>query len=281
MGPSLTGGVVRVKVVAIALLSAALLAACGGGRGTALFIPPPPQQRQSLLLYPGHAPSLVPGSQPGSGSVSLTLTNSPTPGVLTPLPGGAQYLVYEPNYTGTYSVSNSCNPAAVAATSFETEITPQSGGGYSFMPGPIGNGPGAILVVQPSGVLGPQTCTLNVRDDVGHIVSIAVTNKQLLLYPGYGAAFGPGANGTAFFLDASFAPRSFYVYEQGYTGAYVLAPSSCSTFKATLTAPVDPGSPALLALTANGSPTGETCTFVVSDSTGNQAFAEAYYEGVP
>jgi hypothetical protein len=165
--------------------------------------------------------------------------------VLTPLPGAAQYLVYEPTYAGSYTVMNSCNPPAVANTSFETQLTPEPGGGYSFKPGPMGSGPGAILDVS-SGVLGPQTCTLSVSDDHGNSATIAVTNKQLLLYPESGARLVPGAIG-----------------------------------KATLNAPVDPGSPGLLTLSANGEPTAETCMFAVSDSIGNQAFAEAYYEGVP
>lgn len=266
---------------ALIVFVASLLAACGGESGPPSPPPAAPQQDTRLLLYPAHPPSLVPGPQTGTPSASVTFANSPPPQVLAPLPGAAQYLVYEPSYTGAYSVVNSCDPQAVATTSFETELTPQAGGGYSFKPGPTGTGPGAILDVESSGILGPQTCTLSVRDDLGHAVTIAVTNKQLLLYPDYGTAFGPGASGTGFFLDATFAPRNFYVYEQGYTGPYTLGPSSCSTFKATLNAPVDPGSPALLSLTANGSPTAEVCTFAVSDSSGNQAFAQAYYEGIP
>ena len=271
------------NVRALAIAVAPLLVACGGERGIPVgpLATLAPQQDTRVLLYPAHPPSLLPSAQTGASSASVVFTNSPAPGVLTPLPGAAQYLVYEPDYTGQYSVSNSCVPPAVASTSFETELTPQSGGGYSFKPGPQGTGPGAILDVHSSGVLGPQTCTLSVRDDLGNTVTIAVTNKQLLLYPDNGAPFGAGADGTEFFLDATFIPRSFYVYEQGYSGAFVLAPSSCGTFKATLTAPVDPGSPALLSLAANGAPTAEGCTFAVSDSAGNQAFAEAYYEGVP
>jgi hypothetical protein len=238
-------------------------------------------QQQSLLLYPGHAPALTPGAQAGSAGAALAFTNSPPPGVAAPLPGSAQYLVYEPNYSGTYSVTSSCDPPAVATASFETEITPQTGGGYSFVSAASANGPGAILDVASSGVLGPQTCTLSVHDTRGNAAAIAVTNKQLLLYPDDGTALGPGAAGTAFFLDATFVPRSFFVYEQGYSGAYVLAPASCATFKATLTAAVDPGSPALLSLSASGAPTAEICTFTVSDSNGNQAFAQAAYEGVP
>lgn len=162
------------------------------------------------------SPALTPGSQAGSGS--------------------AQYLVYEPNYGGTYSVSSSCNPSAVTTPSFETEITAQTGGGYSFVSAAAANGPGAILDVASSGVLGMQTCTLTVRDTL---------------------------------------------YEQGYGGAYVLAPSSCATFKATLAAPVDAGSRAVLSLSATGAPTAEICTFAISDSNGNQAFAQTAYEGVP
>ena len=271
----------NVRAVAIAVVP--LLVACGGVRGIPVGPIPSvaPQQDARMLLYPAHPPSLLPGAQTGSAAEAVTFTNSPAPGVLTPLPGAAQYLVYEANYTGAYSVVNSCDPPAVATASFETELTPQAGGGYSFKPGPVGTGPGAVLDVKSSGILGPQTCTLTVQDALGHAVTIAVTNKQLLIYPDGGTAFGPGAGGTEFFLDATFVPRTFYVYEQGYTGPYVLAPSSCSTFKATLNAPVDPGSPALLSLTANGTPTAEGCTFTVSDSLGNQAFAEAYYEGVP
>lgn len=267
---------IGVLAVTVALVS------CGGGAspvpGTSLGPLTPPQSK--LLLYPGHAPSLVPASEAGTRNASLTFTNSPAPQLNAPLPGGAQYLVYEPNYTGGYTVTNSCSPAAVANTSFETELTPQPGGGYSFKPGPTGSGPGAILVVTASGVLGPQTCTLTVSDTNGNSATIAVTNKQLLLYPASASGFGPGAMGTGFFLDATFVPKSFYVYEQGYSGSYTLAPSSCATFKATLNAPVDPGSPALLSLVANGAPTPEACTFAVSDSAGNQAFVEAYYEGV-
>lgn len=200
----------------LGIRGAALLAACGGGGMQADPSATLAPQQQSLLLYPGRAPALTPGSQAGSGS--------------------AQYLVYEPNYGGTYSVSSSCNPSAVATPSFETEITAQTGGGYSFVSAAAANGPGAILDVASSGVLGMQTCTLTVRDTL---------------------------------------------YEQGYGGAYVLAPSSCATFKATLAAPVDAGSRAVLSLSATGAPTAEICTFAISDSNGNQAFAQTAYEGVP
>ena len=265
----------------VGIFSAALLTACGGAGTPADPVATLAPQQAPLLLYPGQAPSLTPGLQAGSGNMSVTFTNSPAPGIAAPLPGAAQYLVYEPNYSGTYTVTSSCNPPAVATASFEAEITPQTGGGYSFVSAASSNGPGAILDVAPSGILGPQTCTLSVHDALGNAAAIAVTNKQLLLYPNDGNAFGPGATGTAFFLDATFVPKSFYVYEQGYSGGYVLAPSTCATFKATLTAPVDPGSPALLSLAANGAPTAEICTFTVSDSNGNQAFAQTAYEGVP
>lgn len=267
----------------IALIVASLLAGCGGGGGAAPLSPPPSNGFGSqLLLYPGHAPMLVPGTQPGTTNATLTLGNSGTPGPGYSLPGGAQYLVYESNYTGSYTVANSCAPAAVAQTSFETEITPQPGaGGYSFKPAPTGSGPGAILDVTPSGVLGAQTCTLKVSDTVGNSVSIAVTNNQLLLYPDTSGGFGPGLTGTGFYLDASFVPTTLFVYEQGYSGGYTLEPYTCSTFKATLTAPVDAGSPALLTLSANGPPTLEGCTFTATDSHGRQAVVAAYYEGVP
>ena len=268
------------NIPAFALILASLLAGCGGG-GAA---PPPPVALPPplLLLYPAHPPALVPGNDAGVATASLTFGNSGAPGIGVPLPGGTQYLVYEPQYTGSYTVANSCSPPAVAQTSFETEIAPQPGtGGYSFKPAATGSGPGAILDVTPSGVLGPQTCTLMVSDTQGNSASISVTNQQLLLYPSTSAGFGPGAVGTGLYLDANFSPGTLYVYEQGYSGAYTLAPSTCSTFKATLTPPVDPGSPALLTLSANGAPTLEGCTFTVSDSNGRQASAVAYYEGVP
>ena len=265
-----------------ALAMVSLLAGCGGGGASPPSPPPSSGFGSQLLIYPGHAPMVVPGAQPGTSSTSLTFGDSGPPDVGLRLPGGAQYLIYESNYTGSYTVANSCSPAAVAQTSFETEITPQPGtGGYSFKPASTGSGPGAILDVTPSGVLGPQTCTLTVSDTRGNSVSIAVTNDQLLLYPDTGGGFGPGLAGTGFYLDATFVPATLYVYEQGYSGAYTLEPSTCSTFKATITAPVDAGSPALLSLTANGPPTIEACTFTVTDSNNRTASVAAYYEGVP
>jgi hypothetical protein len=267
-------------VIALLVVCTAMLSGCGGGNAAPALVDFRPQ-RAPLMLYPGHAPTLAPGTESGTPAASLTLTNSPVPTVSMPLPGAAQYLVYEPNYTGPFSVTSSCDPAAVAAASFETQVTPQNGGGYSFTPGPTGTGPGAILDVKSSGVLGPQTCTLTVRDERGNAATIAVTGKQLLLYRDTNASFGPGLSGSAFVLDVTFAPGSFYVYEQGYSGGYTLAPSSCAAFKATLNAPVDPSGPAVLTLAANGPPTPEICTFAISDSNGNRAFVEAAYEGAP
>lgn len=263
---------------AIVFFTVSLLAACGGGGASP---PSPPSMQQSgLLLYPGNAPVQLPAGSSGTRAVSLTLTNHPPPGVGAPLPAGAQYLAYEPGYTGVYTVSSTCSPPAVANTSFETEITSQNPG-YSFKPSSSGNGPGAILDVTSSGVFGPQTCTLSVNDTLGHSATVTVSDKQLLIYPGVSGGVPPnGAAGTAFYLDVSFTPGSFLVYEHGYSGGFTLAPSTCSAFTATLMAPVDPGSGAVLSVGANGAPTPEICTFAVSDSNGNQAFVQSAYEGV-
>lgn len=266
------------RVWVCGVLTASLLAGCGGGALAPSPSVNPPGSPQ-LLIYAGHAPQQVPGGA-GSSAVSLTLSNNPVPGVGDPLPSGAQYLVYEPGYSGTYAITSSCNPAAVAKTSFETEITPQNPG-YSFKPSTTGNGPGAILDVSSSGIFGPQTCTFTVSDTAGRSAAITVTDKQLLLYPGVTAGVPPaGAAGTGFYLDATFTPGNVVVYEHGYSGGYELAPSTCSAFSAVLHAPVDPGSGAVLTLSANGAPTPEVCTFTVFDSAGNQAFVQTAYEGV-
>lgn len=267
----------RAWFYAVVAVDAVVLSGCGGGSST---MPGAPGRGASspLAIYAAQAPSLVPAAgEQGVSSVQVSLSDNTSAGAP---PKDGQYLIYENGYNGSYSITSSCAAGTVADASFETRVTPQAQGGYSFQPGPIGTGPGALLDVASSGVFGPQTCTITVSDSNAHSASIVVTNHQLLLYPGASSVVpATGSTGTAYALLANIAPpMSFLVYEQGFSGTYALAPSTCSTFGATLT-PGSGGAGAILTIRATGPRSAEACVFQITDGTGQSAYAKAYYEG--
>jgi len=265
---------------AVALLG---MAGCSGSPGMPAPTPTATSRTigPTIALYPGHGPATSPPSGvPAANSENLVFrsaASSQSSGVT-----GAQYLVDEPGYAGTFSFASSCASQSVATASFENGIVignPPSS--YSESPGPTGTGPAALFDVVSSGIFGPHTCLLSINDAQGHSATIQITNDQLLLYQADpGPTPRPGASGTPFALLANFSPTTFLVYEQGYSGAYTLDPSSCTEFSARLTPGTMPSSGAILTLSEAAAPNGDVCTFVVRDADGQIASAEAYYEGV-
>jgi hypothetical protein len=207
----------------------------------------------------------------------------------------AQFLIDEPGYIGILSQANSCGPGVIANGSFENGIG-AGNQGYGFSPGATGNGPAAIFDLVQTGIYGPQTCTLSIRDTKGLSATITLKNEALLLYSGQkGPQPTAGALGVPVAYDGyggatpSPAPsgsvpavedwsQTFLVYEQGYNGVYSLDPSSCAYFTATLVQGATPNSGATLSVHYHGPSPQETgCTFVVRDMDGQHVT----YTGVP
>jgi hypothetical protein len=146
-----------------------------------------------------------------------------------------------------------------------------------------------------TGIYGPQTCTLSIRDTNGHSATITLKNEALLLYSGQkgpqptagalgvpvafdyfgGATPSPAPSGTVPAIEDW--SQTFLVYEQGYSGVYSLDASSCAYFTATLVQGATPSDGGTLSVHYHGPSPQETgCTFVVRDANGQSAI----YQGV-
>jgi hypothetical protein len=258
-------------------LFALLIAGCSSA-GTA---PGTRSISATIAIFPGHGPSTAPPSgQPRVASTSLVFTNSNASAGSAFPQSAAQYLISEPNYNGTFSITNSCGTNSVASASFENGIVlGNPAGSYSFASGATGTGPAALLDVSANGAYSNASCSLDVADSSGHTATIALTNRELLLYAGQqGPTPEAGAIGQPGVTLPNFAPATYLVFEQGYSGAYSLEPSTCQEFHATLSAGASPMSGAQLSLSYGPSKAMQTCTFVIDDVQGQSVSIEAYEE---
>jgi hypothetical protein len=256
----------------------ALLVAGCSGAGTA---PSTSSRAAAVAIFPGHGPSTAPPSdQPRVASTTLIFTNANASTGSAFAVSAAQYLISEPDYTGTFSVKNSCGTNVVASASFENGIVlGNAAGSYSFSSGANGTGPAVLLDVSATGAYSRAACSLDVADSSGHTATIALANRELLVYAGQqGPTPQAGAVGQPGMILPNFSPASYLVFEQGYTGVYSLDPSTCQEFHATLTAGASPGSGAQLSLSYGPSTAMQTCTFVVHDAQGQSISIEAYEE---
>lgn len=242
------------------VLIAALLVGCGGASVVA-----PGGATEGLRIYQGPSAS-------GQGFLSGTL-------VIGNTHQGQQYTVYEPGYTGTFTLSSSCAAPTLllgmfAAMSYNPHSPPETASGpkaeFSI---------GSTLGDPLWGLYGANTCTFTVNDANGNKASVSATNGMIGAYWGSSSLTSPPAArtpGAASLLIVNGSPSAVSIYEAGYTGGFTLAAQPCALYTFNLQNN-GPGS-AMLTATQTGAVGQQNCPFAITDSSGQQLDGNAYQD---